>query len=135
MAGTAVKWKLKPLLLLSVLSLGLFFLTIKLFQHTAILKSHLHANNDAISLELTNEQNNQQQQQHLKSAGDVYVRWYEPSGEFNVNDPGEGGLPITLNGKDEKVKAEQSYSQYGFNQYVSDKISLHRSLEDVRPKE
>lgn len=45
--------------------------------------------------------------------------------------PGENGEPVQTKPADESKKQE-SYSEYGFNQYVSDKISLERSIKDTR---
>ncbi|XP_022663820.1 putative polypeptide N-acetylgalactosaminyltransferase 9 isoform X2 [Varroa jacobsoni] len=52
----------------------------------------------------------------------------------NPNGPGEMGLPVKL--KDltavEKAKEKQGWKQNAFNSYVSDLISVHRSLPDMR---
>lgn len=47
------------------------------------------------------------------------------------NGPGENGEPVkTLPA--EESKKDEAYSEYGFNQYISDKISLERSITDTR---
>jgi len=47
------------------------------------------------------------------------------------NGPGENGEPVkTLPA--EESKKDEAYSDYGFNQYISDKISLERSITDTR---
>ncbi|KAL5012727.1 hypothetical protein ScPMuIL_011278 [Solemya velum] len=45
--------------------------------------------------------------------------------------PGEQGSAINLNQEDEKLK-DELYKVNGFNAYASDKISLNRSLSDIR---
>lgn len=57
--------------------------------------------------------------------------WPELNGPFNRNDPGEGGIAVSITAGEELLK-NKAYAEYGFNQYVSDKISLHRSLPDPR---
>lgn len=47
--------------------------------------------------------------------------------------PGEQGIGFVLDPIDSKSNLKQSlYSQNGFNALVSDKISLERSLNDIR---
>ena len=50
---------------------------------------------------------------------------------LDLNAPGELGRPVklTLN-QDEKRKEEESLQKHQINIYVSDKISLHRSLPE-----
>ncbi|WKY11623.1 hypothetical protein Q1695_003306 [Nippostrongylus brasiliensis] len=61
---------------------------------------------------------------------------YEPKvPEIPSNQPGEGGLPVYVsdeNGMRESKRAEQLY---GFNTYVSDMISLNRTIPDIRMEE
>lgn len=45
--------------------------------------------------------------------------------------PGANGEPVKTKPADE-TKKQESYTEYGFNQYVSDKISLERSIVDTR---
>ncbi|KAK3736639.1 hypothetical protein QZH41_017027 [Actinostola sp. cb2023] len=45
--------------------------------------------------------------------------------------PGENGEPVKTNPAEE-TKKQDAYAEYGFNQYVSDKISLERSIIDTR---
>lgn len=48
--------------------------------------------------------------------------------------PGEGGEPVETKPAEESKKQE-AYSEYGFNQLVSDKISLERTIQDTRHDE
>ena len=50
------------------------------------------------------------------------------------NNPGEMGHPVSTSSEDSNKRSE-SYRNYGFNQFVSDKISLNRTIPDTRPKE
>lgn len=62
-----------------------------------------------------------------------YIFWKEPHSKLSdPNGPGQGGksVPVTA---DESKKIQEAYNEYGFNQYVSDKVSLHRTVPDVRP--
>ena len=69
-----------------------------------------------------------------RKADDDYILWNEPEKEINPSSPGEKGIGVKFT-PEENVKVEKSYSLYGFNQYISDQISLHRSLSDPRPKQ
>ncbi|XP_055924805.1 putative polypeptide N-acetylgalactosaminyltransferase 9 isoform X2 [Argiope bruennichi] len=50
--------------------------------------------------------------------------------------PGEGGKPVVLGNLTEEQQAlvKEGWERNAFNQYVSDIISLHRYLPDVRPR-
>lgn len=60
------------------------------------------------------------------------IEWDEPKFKSDPNSPGERGAPVKILAQD-SAKIKESYDQYGFNQYISDKISLHRSVPDIRP--
>lgn len=45
---------------------------------------------------------------------------------------GKGGLPATLSPAEEE-KAKGPHEKYGYNSYLSEKISLDRSIPDYRP--
>uniref|UniRef100_G1RRW8 Polypeptide N-acetylgalactosaminyltransferase n=1 Tax=Nomascus leucogenys TaxID=61853 RepID=G1RRW8_NOMLE len=47
---------------------------------------------------------------------------------------GKGGLPATLSPAEEE-KAKGPHEKYGYNSYLSEKISLDRSIPDYRPTE
>lgn len=47
--------------------------------------------------------------------------------------PGELGKGYSV-GKEEKEKEKQGYERHAFNQIVSEKISIYRSLKDYRNK-
>lgn len=52
------------------------------------------------------------------------------------NAPGEWGRPARLHlGPDEKKQEEDSIERYAINIFVSDKISLHRHIQDHRMNE
>ena len=51
-----------------------------------------------------------------------------------VSGPGEQGSAVILSAEEEKKK-DALYKVNGFNAYVSDKISLDRSLKDIRHRE
>ena len=62
-----------------------------------------------------------------------YIIWKEPNSKLSdPKGPGQGGKPVPISA-DESSTIQKSYKEYGFNQYVSDKISLHRSVPDIRP--
>ena len=52
----------------------------------------------------------------------------------NPNGPGEMGKPVKVNNPDPAVKKliDEGWQKNAFNQYVSDMISVHRSLPDPR---
>jgi len=57
--------------------------------------------------------------------------WPDLNGHFNPSDPGEGGVAVATTSEEIKLQ-NMAYAEYGFNQFISDKISLHRSLPDTR---
>ena len=62
-----------------------------------------------------------------------YIRWSEPQSLLSKpENPGEKGIPVRIMANESSV-IQKAYKEYGFNQYVSDKISLHRSVPDIRP--
>ena len=59
---------------------------------------------------------------------------------IDIDGPGENGAAVKIVCTDlkdplEKQKCDKGFQSNAFNQYASDKISLHRSLPDVRPTE
>jgi polypeptide N-acetylgalactosaminyltransferase len=56
--------------------------------------------------------------------------------KIDSNEPGEMGKPVEINKSDllpgELQKYEDGFEKNAFNAYVSDMISLHRSLPDIR---
>lgn len=49
----------------------------------------------------------------------------------DTSSPGERGKGYSV-GKEDKEKEKQGYDKHAFNQLVSDRISIYRSLEDYR---
>ena len=60
--------------------------------------------------------------------------WVPEKSLVKVIGPGDGGNPVYTSTSEEKQK-EMSYKEYGFNQFISDKISLNRTVPDTRPKQ
>ena len=56
---------------------------------------------------------------------------YEPQYQPHDNEPGENGQPVTYEDWENKIVL-RSIKEYSFNQYISDKISLDRSIPDLR---
>ena len=69
--------------------------------------------------------------QHIKNELKV---WDEPTGITDPAGPGEQGVAVVTSAQ-EFEKRDLAYTLYGFNQFVSDKISYNRSLPDPRPQE
>ena len=60
--------------------------------------------------------------------------WVPEKRLAKVTGPGDAGRPV--HGKpDEEELMKQSYVEYGFNQFISDKISLNRTVPDTRPRQ
>lgn len=45
--------------------------------------------------------------------------------------PGSNGEPVETKPENQKDK-DRAYAEYGFNQFISDKISLDRTIKDTR---
>jgi polypeptide N-acetylgalactosaminyltransferase len=58
---------------------------------------------------------------------------FEPAEEIDAGTPGELGKPVHIDSSLPDVK--RAFSDFGFNTYVSDMISMNRSLPDVRMDE
>ena len=58
--------------------------------------------------------------------------------KLGITGPGELGKPVTIEANltsDEQKFFDEGWKKHSFNEYISDKISLHRSLKDVRHAE
>ncbi|XP_057304292.1 polypeptide N-acetylgalactosaminyltransferase 10-like [Hydractinia symbiolongicarpus] len=122
--ATAVRWKLKPLIALVSLALFFLFATFRLYYTRNSLNKASILHIETGSSLLDNNKHNEI----------AYKLWQEPNKLSNVGGPGEAGLPMETKPEEEGQKG-RAYSEYGFNQFISDKISLHRSLPDPRPKQ
>lgn len=60
--------------------------------------------------------------------------WVPEKSLVKVIGQGDGGSPVYTNAGEEEQK-QMSYSEYGFNQFISDKISLNRTVPDTRPNQ
>ncbi|CAB3398994.1 unnamed protein product [Caenorhabditis bovis] len=61
---------------------------------------------------------------------------YEPkTPEIPSDQPGEGGMPVRISDQEGLASSRNAEREYGFNTYVSDMISLNRTIPDIRPKE
>lgn len=76
----------------------------------------------------------QKKEQNQKTASHNFSYITEKYDHKNV--PGDYGKPFYLDEKIltpvEKVKYDEGWKNYEFNQYVSDLISVHRNLPDIR---
>jgi hypothetical protein len=73
------------------------------------------------------------QQQQKEKAGPIQV--HAPRNQ-DPNAPGELGKPVNIDkdklSPEERKKYDDGWKNNAFNQYVSDMISIHRSLADIR---
>lgn len=60
--------------------------------------------------------------------------WVPEKGLSKATGPGDNGSPVYTSDSEEKFR-QKSYMEYGFNQFISDKISLNRTIPDTRPKQ
>lgn len=60
--------------------------------------------------------------------------WVPEKGYPKENGPGENGEAVETE-PNEATRRDQAYREYGFNQFISDKISLNRTIPDTRPKQ
>ena len=91
--------------------------------------SHNHAEDN----DHPEEERKKAQEQQNKNAGPVQV--HAPV-DRNLNAPGELGKPVFIDkdklSPEERVKFDNGWKNNAFNNYVSDMISVHRSLADIR---
>lgn len=61
---------------------------------------------------------------------------YEPkTPEVPSNQPGEGGAPVLVTDEVGLKESKRAEREYGFNTYVSDMISMNRTIPDIRMEE
>lgn len=147
--STAVHLKWKPLTLLCLISIILLITAFKLYSSVGVgnIETSLQQHGQEFEEDVTDEEQlveklqvaeklrvaeNTKEKKIVKK--DEYILWDQPEGKSDPAGPGENGVGVKF-APEENTKVEQSYSQYGFNQYISDQISLHRSLSDPRPKQ
>ena len=150
--STAVHLKWKPLTLLCLISIILLITAFKLYSSVGddnietSLQQHgqgfeedaeqlVEKLQDGEKLQVAKKvrvDENTKEKKIVKK--DEYILWDQSEGKSDPAGPGENGVGVKF-APEENAKVEQSYSQYGFNQYISDQISLHRSLSDPRPKQ
>ena len=140
MRSTAVRLKWKPLTILCFVSIILLIIALEIYSSVEVddnlsLPQQDHVLEEQMIEDITDKKQlvrNAQLVEKVKT--DEYTLWDEPQGTSEPSSPGENGVGVQFT-PEENVKVEKSYSLYGFNQYVSDQISLHRSLSDPRPKQ
>lgn len=81
------------------------------------------------------EERKKADEQQKEAAGKVQINApKEPHNDPNA--PGELGKPVIIDKEklspEERKKYDEGWKNNAFNQYVSDMISLHRSLADIR---
>jgi len=121
-------------MLLIIFSLILLFASFKLFSHLSAIKSIMEEDVNEFKIDSSTPLTEHFRGRIKKDENVEYMHWDEPQGELNTGGPGEAGVGVKTS-PEEHSKVEHSYGLYGFNQYVSDQISLHRSLSDPRPKQ
>ena len=120
-----IRWRRKPVLLVIVAATLLVVGFLKVLRTYNSTESIIDRRTDSTySKVLIGEENSK------KTTGELRF-WPELNGPFNPSDPGEGGLALATKPEEEMLK-NKAYAEYGFNQFISDKISLHRSLPDPR---
>lgn len=147
--STAVRLKWKPLTLLCLISIILLITAFKLYSSVEnnntvpaqqqmldqVFNKEDFDKNTADEEQLVEKLHVAENTKRKKFVNkDEYILWDQPQGQSDPAGPGENGVGVQF-APEENAKVEESYSQYGFNQYVSDQISLHRLLSDPRPKQ
>ena len=61
----------------------------------------------------------------------VEVFWTPGKNKIVPEGPGSNGEPVQTAPENQRDK-DQAYAEYGFNQFISDKISLDRTIKDTR---
>jgi len=120
-----VQLKWKPVLAASVVALFVIYMLAKVYINT------LPLGNKTLLYD-QHKTNNDKKMHVIKQS--FYKIWEEPNGQFNPHDPGENGGEV-LTKQEDQMKINKAYTKYGFNQFVSDQISFHRSLPDPRPSQ
>lgn len=119
---------------LSQLTLSNEFVDPKFMEHARVapLQPNRHINLDELPwMKKLKEERELQVKQAVKGVG--FREVYDNS--LNVNKSpglGEGGGPAELSSEEDKKYAEEIFKNHSFNSVLSDKISLDRSMKDVR---
>ncbi len=121
-----IKWRRKPVLIAAFLTTAclLLFINYKRTQKTDESFPSLDEDTSHIAARESNSK------EAVAPISDERL-WPELNGAFDPSDPGEGGVATNTKPEEEMLK-NKAYAEYGFNQFISDKISLHRSLSDPR---